>query len=72
MKRNIDSFLKQAANHGFLTVDSNAPGMGYILDQRDKNRIMIVTGCGGGVILNRNQIRAISDEVREIMEVFTK
>lgn len=71
MKRNIDPFLKRAANHGYLTIDSNARGMGYVIDPDDKDHILVITDSGG-IILNKSQTAALAREAAEVLEVFTR
>lgn len=71
MKRNIDPFLKRAANRGYLTVESNARGMGYIIDPDDNNHIMVLTDSGA-IILNKTQAATLAEEAAEVLEVFTK
>lgn len=66
----LDNFLKSAGNNGFLTIESTASQLGYIIDPTDRERIMLATEHGGGIILTRKQLRAISAEATEIMEVF--
>ena len=72
MKRNTDSFLRKADGHGYVTIQSEAPGMGYIIDPHDKDRIMIVTETGGGMVLNKKQLSTLVREAEGVMEVFTK
>lgn len=65
----LECLLRTAGNNGFVTIESEAKGLGYIIDPRDKKRIMLAS-ASGGMIVTRKQLRAIALEAGEIMEVF--
>lgn len=66
---NLECFLKSAGKNGYLTIDSEAPKLGYVIDPDDRERVMLATEYGR-VILNRRQMAALIREAADILEVF--
>ena len=61
--------LLKAEREGFITIESNARGLGYIMDPNDRSRLAIVTSRGG-IALTKQQLEALLAEAGGIMEVF--
>lgn len=63
-------YLK-AHEWGFLAIDSDANGMGYVIDPDDRNRILIATNAGR-VIMTKNQALTFAREIGDIANMYMR
>lgn len=62
-------FLDKVEEWGFLAIDSTTSGLGYVIDPKDRGKILIAT-TRGKCILTKTQAETFAKEVKEIISLY--